>query len=73
MYDKFFRSAFPRMAERLGIVYTPVELVDFIIQSVDYVLQQEFNTCLSDKGVNIIDPFTGTATFIVRLPAERLD
>jgi predicted helicase len=67
LYDKFFRSAFPRMAERLGIVYTPVELVDFIIHSVDYILQQEFNTSLSDKGVNIIDPFTGTATFVVRL------
>jgi predicted helicase len=67
LYDNFFKAAFPRMAERLGIVYTPIEVVDFIIHSIDHILQQEFNTCLSDKGVNLIDPFTGTGTFIVRL------
>lgn len=67
LYDKFFNTAFPRMAERLGIVYTPVEVVDFIIKSVDGALRQEFNVCLSDRGVHVLDPFTGTATFIVRL------
>jgi predicted helicase len=67
LYDKFFKTAFPRMVERLGIVYTPVEVVDFIIHSVDVVLRQEFNCCLSDERVNILDPFTGTGTFITRL------
>ncbi|MFO0648534.1 MAG: type ISP restriction/modification enzyme [Polyangiales bacterium] len=67
LYDKFFRTAFPKMAERLGIVYTPVEVVDFIIRSVDAVLRHEFNSSISDKDVHVIDPFTGTGTFIVRL------
>lgn len=67
LYDKFFRNAFPRMTERLGIVYTPVEVVDFIIHSVNDVLKQEFGQTLADEGVHIIDPFTGTGTFITRL------
>ncbi|MBN3893801.1 MAG: DEAD/DEAH box helicase [Nostoc sp. NOS(2021)] len=67
LYDKFFRTAFPRMAERLGIVYTPVELVDFIIKSVDDALKQEFGVGLTDRNVHILDPFTGTGSFIVRL------
>lgn len=67
LYDKFFRKAFPKMTERLGIVYTPVEVVDFIIHSVNDVLQQEFGQTLGSKGVHIIDPFTGTGTFITRL------
>ena len=67
LYDKFFRIAFPRMAERLGIVYTPVEVVDFIVRSVEDVLRDEFNTTIGAENVHIIDPFTGTGTFIVRL------
>ena len=67
LYDKFFRNAFPRMTERLGIVYTPVEVVDFIIHSVNAILQKEFGQTLGSKGVHIIDPFTGTGTFITRL------
>lgn len=67
LYNKFFRTAFPRMAERLGIVYTPVEVVDYIIRSVNDALRQEFDSGLSDNGVHILDPFTGTGTFIVRL------
>ena len=67
LYDKFFRNAFPRMTERLGIVYTPVEVVDFIIHSVNDLLQQEFSQTLGCKNVHIIDPFTGTGTFISRL------
>ncbi len=67
LYDKFFRNAFPRMTERLGIVYTPVEVVDFIIHSIDDLLRQEFGQTLGSKGVHIIDPFTGTGTFITRL------
>src|ERR1019366_1315195 len=67
LYDEFFRTAFPRMAERLGIVYTPVEVVDFIVRSVEDVLRDEFKSGLGEKDVHIIDPFTGTGTFVVRL------
>ncbi|MGP1666706.1 MAG: N-6 DNA methylase, partial [Rhodanobacter sp.] len=67
LYDKFFRNAFPRMTERLGIVYTPVEVVDFILHSVAHLLQAEFGQTMGSKGVHILDPFTGTGTFITRL------
>ena len=67
LYDKFFRNAFPHTTKRLGIVYTPTEIVDFIIRSVDEVLRSEFGQSLGSKGVHIIDPFTGTGTFITRL------
>ncbi|WP_434299662.1 DEAD/DEAH box helicase [Corallococcus exiguus] len=67
LYDKFFRNAFPKMSERLGIVYTPVEIVDFILKSVDHLLRTEFGQTLGSEGVHIIDPFTGTGTFITRL------
>jgi predicted helicase len=67
LYDKFFRNAFPKMTERLGIVYTPVEVVDFILHSVNHLLQKEFGQTLGSKGVHIIDPFTGTGTFVTRL------
>lgn len=67
LYDKFFRNAFPRMTERLGIVYTPIEVVDFIIHSIEHVLKSEFNSSLAEPNVHILDPFTGTGTFITRL------
>lgn len=67
LYDKFFKTAFPKMVEQLGIVYTPVEVVDFIIHSVADVLQKEFHRNISDENVHILDPFTGTGTFITRL------
>ncbi|MHC9237379.1 restriction endonuclease [Pseudooceanicola sp. 502str34] len=67
LYDKFFRTAFPVLTARLGIVYTPVEVVDFIIHSVNDVLKSEFGQTLGSKGVHILDPFTGTGTFITRL------
>ena len=67
LYDKFFRNAFPKMTERLGIVYTPVEVVDFIIHSVNDILKEEFGQTLGSEKVHIIDPFTGTGTFITRL------
>ena len=73
LYDKFFRNAFPRMTERLGIVYTPVEVVDFIIHSVNYLLQQEFGQTLGSKGVHILDPFVGTGTFHHPFVAEWPD
>jgi len=67
LYDKFFKTASPKTVEKLGIIYTPVEVVDFIIQSVGYILQKEFGRSLSDENVHILDPFTGTGTFITRL------
>ena len=67
LYDNFFRRAFPRDAERLGIVYTPVEIVDFIIRSMAELLREHFGASLGDEGVHILDPFTGTGTFVARL------
>jgi predicted helicase len=67
LYDKFFKTAFPKMVEKLGIVYTPIEVVDFIVHSVADVLQKEFGRSISDENVHILDPFTGTGTFITRL------
>ena len=67
LYDRFFRDAFPRTTEKLGIVYTPVELVDFIIQSANEILRDEFGQTLGSPGVHILDPFAGTGTFITRL------
>ena len=67
LYDRFFRTAFPKMSEQLGIVYTPVECVDFIVNSVEDVLKAEFGQSISDKDVHVIDPFTGTGTFMTRL------
>ena len=67
LYEKFFKTAFPKLVEKLGIVYTPVEVVDFIINSVEDVLKKEFNRSLTDENVNILEPFVGTGTFISRL------
>lgn len=67
LYERFFKLAFPRVAESLGIVYTPMEVVDFILRAVNDALQEHFGAKLSDEGVHILDPFTGTGTFIVRL------
>lgn len=67
LYEKFFATAMKKDAERLGIVYTPVEIVDFILASADHVLREEFGRSLSDEGVHVLDPFTGTGIFLVRL------
>ncbi len=72
LYDKFFKNAFPKMTERLGIVYTPIEVVDFIIHSVNDALKSEFGQTLGSENVHIIDPFTGTGTFITRLMQSGL-
>ena len=66
LYDKFFKTAFKSTTERLGIVFTPIEVVDFIVHSVDDVLKKHFDKSLASKNVHILDPFTGTGTFIVR-------
>ena len=67
LYEQFFKKALKKEADRLGIAYTPIELVDFIIHSVNDVLQEEFDRSLTDEGVHILDPFTGTGTFLVQL------
>lgn len=66
LYDKFFSTAFKSTTERLGIVFTPIEVVDFIVKSVDDALKKHFGKTLSSEDVHILDPFTGTGTFIVR-------
>lgn len=79
LYDRFFSQAFPRMSERLGIVFTPVEVVDFIIRSADNAMRTAFGQSLGDPGVAIIEPFAGTGTFVARLlqlgviPPEALE
>ncbi|WP_375610961.1 type ISP restriction/modification enzyme, partial [Bartonella sp. AP18SXNS] len=72
LYEDFFSKAFKKTTDRLGIVYTPVEVVDFIIHSVDDVLRNEFGKSLGSRGVSILDPFTGTGTFITRLLQSNL-
>ncbi|KIZ53217.1 helicase [Bacillus safensis] len=67
LYDKFFRVGFKETTESLGIVFTPVEVVDFIIHSVNDALKKHFGKSLSTEGVHVLDPFTGTGTFITRL------
>ena len=67
LYEKFFKGAFPKTVDKLGIVYTPIECVDFIVHSVNDILNKEFNCSLTDENVHILDPFTGTGTFITRL------
>uniref|UniRef100_UPI0035CF5B1D type ISP restriction/modification enzyme n=1 Tax=Bartonella sp. AA89HNZF TaxID=3243442 RepID=UPI0035CF5B1D len=72
LYESFFAKAFKKTTDRLGIVYTPVEVVDFIIHSVDDVLRNEFGKSLGSRDVSILDPFTGTGTFITRLLQSNL-
>lgn len=79
LFERFFKYAFPKQQEKLGIVYTPVEIVDFINHSVNDLLQREFGMPLSEHGVHVLDPFTGTGTFMTRLmqsddiiPADKL-
>ena len=67
LYGKFIKEALPEAADSLGIAYTPIPVVDYLIRSVEDVLQAEFGASVSDPGVHIIDPFVGTGTFITRL------
>ena len=77
IYEDFYQAYNPGAADRLGVVYTPNEVVDFIIRGTDWLLQKHFGKTLGDKNVNILDPATGTGTFITNLmnhlPAERLE
>ena len=76
IYEDFYQAYNPGAADRLGVVYTPNEVVDFIIRGTDWLLQKHFGKTLADKNVNILDPATGTGTFITNLinhlPADRL-
>ncbi len=67
LYENFFKIAAEKTASKLGIVYTPTPVVDFILRSVDAVLAKEFHRHITDENVHVLDPFTGTGTFIVRL------
>ena len=67
LYERFISLALPQAAKSLGIVYTPIEVVDYVVRSVEDVLHSEFGASVSDSGVHILDPFTGTGTFITRL------
>jgi predicted helicase len=67
LYERFFRKAFRKQADALGIVYTPIEIIDFMLRAADTLSQQHFGKGLTDENVHILDPFTGTGTFMVRL------
>ncbi len=67
VYETFYKSYNPKKADRLGVVYTPNEIVKFMIESTDYLLNKHFGKFLEDKGVDILDPATGTGTFICDL------
>ncbi|MBB1023029.1 MULTISPECIES: DEAD/DEAH box helicase [unclassified Dietzia] len=67
LYEKFFKLGFAKQADALGIVYTPVEIVDFILRATDQALRDSFGRGLTDQDVHILDGFTGTGTFITRL------
>ena len=77
IYEDFYKAYNPAAADRLGVVYTPNEVVDFIIRGADYLLQRHFGRGLADENVQILDPATGTGTFITNLieylPADRLE
>jgi len=67
LYEKLFSLAFTKTAESLGMVSTPVEIVDVIIRSADTLLREHVGVGVTDEGVHVVDPFTGTGTFVVRL------
>lgn len=72
LYEKFFKNALAKHAERLGIVYTPTEIVDFILNSAENILRTEFNCGLTDENVHVLDPFAGTGIFLTRLLQSHL-
>jgi predicted helicase len=67
VYETFYKSYNPKAADRLGVVYTPNEIVRFMIESADYLLHKHFNKYLEDENVEILDPATGTGTYICDL------
>ncbi|WP_240147069.1 DEAD/DEAH box helicase [Helicobacter pylori] len=73
LYNTFFKEAFRKQSEKLGIVYTPIEVVDFILRATNGILKKHFNTDFNDKNITIFDPFTGTGSFIARLLSKEND
>ncbi|OLQ26069.1 restriction endonuclease [Helicobacter pylori] len=73
LYNTFFKEAFRKQSEKLGIVYTPIEVVDFILRATNSILKKHFNTDFNDKNITIFDPFTGTGSFIARLLSKEND
>ncbi len=73
LYNTFFKTAFSKQSEKLGIVYTPIEVVDFILRATNGILKKHFNTDFNDKNITIFDPFTGTGSFIARLLSKEND
>ncbi|OPG47447.1 DEAD/DEAH box helicase [Helicobacter pylori] len=71
LYNTFFKEAFKKQSEKLGIVYTPIEVVDFILRATNGILKKHFNTDFNDKSITIFDPFTGTGSFIARLLSKE--
>ncbi|GHR07828.1 hypothetical protein VN0434_10300 [Helicobacter pylori] len=71
LYNTFFKVAFRKQSEKLGIVYTPIEVVDFILRATNGILKKHFNTDFNDKNITIFDPFTGTGSFIARLLSKE--
>ncbi len=71
LYNTFFKEAFSKQSEKLGIVYTPIEVVDFILRATNGILKKHFNTDFNDKNITIFDPFTGTGSFIARLLSKE--
>lgn len=71
LYNTFFKEAFKKQSEKLGIVYTPIEVVDFILRATNSILKKHFNTDFNDKSITIFDPFTGTGSFIARLLSKE--
>ncbi len=71
LYNTFFKEAFRKQSEKLGIVYTPIEVVDFILRATNGLLKKHFNTDFNDKNITIFDPFTGTGSFIARLLSKE--
>ncbi|GAA7184638.1 hypothetical protein HpCK11_11140 [Helicobacter pylori] len=73
LYNTFFKEAFRKQSEKLGIVYTPIEVVDFILRATNGILKKHFNTDFNDQNITIFDPFTGTGSFIARLLSKEND
>ncbi|GAA9981276.1 DEAD/DEAH box helicase family protein [Helicobacter pylori] len=73
LYNTFFKVAFRKQSEKLGIVYTPIEVVDFILRATNGILKKHFKTDFNDKNITIFDPFTGTGSFIARLLSKEND
>ena len=79
LYEQFFKVAFEKTSQKMGVVYTPAEIIDYILRETDRVLRREFGKSLADEGVHILDPFAGTGSFMAHLiesdliPDDRLE